>query len=220
MKDLTRSFIQLTIKTPRWHALWLNTLSFLEHIGSRKIIKSQDSAYLTDMVLEHIAEEARHALFFKRLANKISPQDCKNYESRFLILADRTEAYFQTLDQKIHQELQTNTSSQNLIFFTYLYVTLLVEERAMVVYEVYEELLNLEKKNGNTAIPQTMTLKPILTEEQGHLDQMLSVLAKEDANFKENHQKFQKFEAQLYQDLIHEMTSYVAQEQKQIELHV
>src|SRR5438105_12895350 len=53
------------------HALFLNMLSLLEHIGSRKIMLARARTSEGE-VLKHLAEEARHAFFFKRAAEKLA----------------------------------------------------------------------------------------------------------------------------------------------------
>ena len=55
------TFLRQVMSCDQTHAKWLNTLAYLEHIGSRKIIKSQNSLRLDLHMLQHIAEEARHA---------------------------------------------------------------------------------------------------------------------------------------------------------------
>lgn len=83
-KDL-KSFLEAIVQNKSLHTHWLNTLAFMEHIGSRKIIKSQNSTKLDHTVLQHISEEARHAFYFKNLAHKLSPADCPNFEEEYLI---------------------------------------------------------------------------------------------------------------------------------------
>jgi hypothetical protein len=41
------------------HARWLNTFSYLEYIGFRKIVKSQMAEALTNKVISHALEEGR-----------------------------------------------------------------------------------------------------------------------------------------------------------------
>src|SRR5579884_874228 len=55
---------------PPLHARFLNMLSLLEHIGSRKIMTSKAMSDPASDVLKHLAEESRHAFFFKRAAER------------------------------------------------------------------------------------------------------------------------------------------------------
>src|ERR1700681_3613229 len=54
------------------HARFLNMLSLLEHTGSRKIMASQAMTEPGQDILKHLAEETRHAFFFKRTAEKLA----------------------------------------------------------------------------------------------------------------------------------------------------
>ena len=56
--------LELIVSDRFIHAKWLNALSHLEYIGTRKIIKSQLSENIDYETLKHIHEESRHALFF------------------------------------------------------------------------------------------------------------------------------------------------------------
>lgn len=53
------------VKQPTLHARFLNTLSLLEFIGARKIMKSQEEDSVTPAVLAHATEEIRHAQVLK-----------------------------------------------------------------------------------------------------------------------------------------------------------
>ena len=65
-----RAFLTEIVRQPQTHAKFMNMLSMLEHMGSRKIMISQMNETLTEDSLKHLAEEARHAYFFKRQAER------------------------------------------------------------------------------------------------------------------------------------------------------
>lgn len=67
-----RAYLDDIIKNRAAHAKFMNMLSMLEHMGSRKIMVSQmhKGETLTEDTLKHLAEEARHAYFFKRQAER------------------------------------------------------------------------------------------------------------------------------------------------------
>ena len=67
-----RARLELFCADPTQHARFLNMLSLMEHIGSRKIMATQSNAALANDTLKHLAEEARHAYFFKRAAEKLA----------------------------------------------------------------------------------------------------------------------------------------------------
>ena len=66
-----RDVLDRLIADPPRHARWLNTVALLEYTGARKMLKSQASARMSEMILRHAAEESRHAHFFKRAALRI-----------------------------------------------------------------------------------------------------------------------------------------------------
>ena len=53
---------------------FLNTLSYMEHIGSFKIMATQRAGTLDYPTLKHLNEEAGHAVLFKRHAERLSDE--------------------------------------------------------------------------------------------------------------------------------------------------
>ena len=76
MAELSKMQDVLTrlIADPPRHARWLNTVALLEYTGARKMLKSQASQRMSEMILRHAAEESRHAYFFLRAALRIDPE--------------------------------------------------------------------------------------------------------------------------------------------------
>ncbi len=68
--DRTRVLLDTVVARPQRHARMTNTLSLLEHMGSHKIMATQHSAAIDQPTLKHVAEEAHHAYFMKRQAEK------------------------------------------------------------------------------------------------------------------------------------------------------
>ena len=73
-------FLHAVMDDARLHSLWLNTLSFLEYTGARKIAKALPQTAFNERLLEHFSEETQHSLYFKRLARKA--RDCIATEER------------------------------------------------------------------------------------------------------------------------------------------
>ena len=69
--DRLEAVIGIVMQDDHIHARWLNTFSFLEYIGFRKIVKSQRAEVLNRSLLVHALEEGRHALLLKKLAVKL-----------------------------------------------------------------------------------------------------------------------------------------------------
>ena len=189
-KDL-KSFLEAIIQNKRLHTRWLNTLAFMEHIGSRKIIKSQNSFTLDHTLLQHISEEARHAFFFKNLAHKLSPADCPNFTEDYLIKGSASEDYFQAIDHKAEEAL-TNSSSKNTL--NYLYTTWMVEERAVMLYKIYNQILKSHK------IP--FNLNFVLQEEDHHLKTVVQHIKKIDSEFKDRAKRLFDYEKEQFTVLL------------------
>ncbi len=96
------------IKNKNIHIKWLNTLSFLEHIGSRKIHKTNFGKFLTEQILSHAFEEARHAYYFKKCIKKIenNVDPAYNYDYENLLSGFSSYIYFQKLDLEIYKNLK------------------------------------------------------------------------------------------------------------------
>jgi hypothetical protein len=52
-QDRLESLIGAVVADPALHARWLNTFSYLEYVGFRKIVKSQRAEVLTAAILGH-----------------------------------------------------------------------------------------------------------------------------------------------------------------------
>lgn len=151
---------------PAQHARFLNTLSLMEHIGSRKIMASQSWAMLQQETLKHLAEETRHAFFFKRAAETIAGQSL-DYGPANTIAGPAARMYMARLDAHIENALSGVPREA-----AYLYMSLIVEFRAVWFYRLYQDVL--------AASNITLSLKSVLAEEELHLDEMTSRLASLD----------------------------------------
>jgi rubrerythrin len=147
---------------PELHARFLNTISLLEYMGARKILKSQNEDKISAQTLAHTAEEIRHAQTFKKLALKMSAGKLTSYGEEHLLCGEEAKEYFQAIDQAVHNETGADP------FTNYLYTTLLIEERANQVYPIYEPILARAGYPG--------VLKAIIQEEDTHLKEILTSL--------------------------------------------
>ncbi|MEO5970724.1 MAG: hypothetical protein ABIQ95_12425 [Bdellovibrionia bacterium] len=147
---------------PELHARFLNTLSLLEYIGARKILKSQKEEKISSQILAHAAEEIRHAQTFKKLALKMSSGKLSTYSEDHLLCGKEAREYFQSLDQAVHAEIGEDS------YTNYLFTTLLIEERANQIYPIYEPVLARAGYPG--------VLKAIVKEEDSHLKDILTSL--------------------------------------------
>ncbi|TGK27892.1 hypothetical protein EHQ12_06580 [Leptospira gomenensis] len=186
-KNSIRAFLQTIVTDPVLHSRWLNTISFLEHMGSRKILATQSGFGTDEMILRHASEEARHAHFFKRMSERVSPGSCPDYKPEHLHCGFPAFLYFQRLDGMVHKNLKEDVQTgAKRSYLSYLYVTHLIEERADFLYAEYDRVL---ETNG---IP--VRLQSILKEEESHLSEMKNALSAEDPKYETRYAIFQEKE--------------------------
>jgi hypothetical protein len=162
------------------HARFLNMLSLLEHIGSRKIMTSPAMSTPGLEGLKHLAEEARHAFFFKRAAERIAlhPVD---YAPQNTLAGASARLYMGRLDVEISSSVGRTTPA-----LPYLYMSLIVELRAVWLYRIYQTVLTEQ----NAAL----TLRSILAEEELHLEAMSTNLRELDRDAETRIARFSAFE--------------------------
>lgn len=159
----TETLLGSVLASPPTHARFLNTLALMEHIGSRKIMLTQGTGALDQDTLKHLAEEARHAFFFKRQAEAEAGRALA-FEPADLFAAATARGYFQRLEATINRACAGDADPAAV----YLYMSMIVEFRAVWAYDRYQRAL--------TAAGHRMSLKGLLAEEQGHLDDMAARL--------------------------------------------
>jgi hypothetical protein len=156
LEQPVRGFLDRIIRTPGEHARFMNMLSMLEHMGSRKIMVSQMNKTLTEDILKHLAEEARHAYFFKRQAERIAKKPLDGYTNDNTMALVSARMYFGRLDAGITQRVKGEDA--------YPWVSLIIELRACWLYAIYQEALQ--------ASGMQLSLKSLLAEEDMHLAEM------------------------------------------------
>ncbi len=200
-QDRLEDLIGAIVADAALHARWLNTFSYLEYVGFRKIVKSQRVEVLTAAILGHACEEGRHALGLKKLAIKLGGAQFDSYAPEALLCGEEAEAYFQDLDQAC-DEAFAGRSEPERGKLTYCYVTWLVERRALDVYQVYKRAL------GESEIARK--LGGLLAEETKHLADVEAVLHAGDPEFSTRSKEFEAVEAALYQNFINALTRELA----------
>lgn len=165
------------------HARWLNSLSYLEYIGARKMLKSLPAHILSKAFLDHIHEETRHSLFFKNLAQKIAQKNL-SFKEHELLVPQAGNDYFQQVD---HYSVKFSFSNPVI---SYLYTTYVVEQRAIAIYSLYDEIL---KRKG-----LSFSLQAILNDELTHLDFVFKKIQKTDPLWESSLEEISHFEHQKY----------------------
>ncbi|MGC5745239.1 hypothetical protein [Chryseobacterium sp. NFX27] len=187
------------------HAKWLNTLSFMENAGARKISKCEHPVSVTLIQLKHAAEEHRHAYYLKKQIGKIDPELCKTYETEELLAPIVTRQYLHSLDVKACRYLQTvfTLNKEDLKYAAYLFVTYAIEVRADELYPVYQDILTKESSK--------IMVKSIILEEEGHLEEMIHQLNEFSADWKLHAEKILMIEKELHDLWINAMAKEVSQ---------
>ncbi|WP_079241686.1 hypothetical protein [Chryseobacterium indologenes] len=187
------------------HAKWLNTLSFMENAGARKISKCEHPTLVSQIQLKHAAEEHRHAYYLKKQIGKINPELCKTYESSELLAPIATSQYLHSLDIKACRYLQKafNLDKTDIKYAAYLFVTYAIEVRADELYPVYQQAL--------TEASSKIMVKSIIIEEEGHLEEMINQLNEFSPDWKHHADHILTIEKELHEEWINAITQEVAQ---------
>jgi len=184
--------IPLIIANSALHLRWLNTLSYLENCGARKIAALEHPTLVKEQMLKHAAEEFRHAYILKKQMTRLG-SSFPTYEQKFLLGGWHTIHYLDRLECVISRFLKAHRTPSVL---AYLLITYAIEKRADYLYPLYETYLR------QTQHP--VTVKSILLEEQGHLREMEEAL--------QEHQQgtnFTKIVCQFEQAIYQEWFSHV-----------
>lgn len=198
-----KTLIGTIVGDPHLHARWLNTFSFLEYVGFRKIVKSQRAEALNATILTHAVEEGGHALRLKKLAMQIGGPAFETYAADVLLCGEEAEDYFQSLDHQCEAQFSDRDEPARARL-TYLYVTWLVERRALEVYGLYKDAL------AGTAIAQK--LDGLLSEEIGHLRQVETDLGESDPEHASRATALIDIEARLYETFLGALVAALAAE--------
>jgi hypothetical protein len=187
------------------HAKWLNTLSYMENAGARKISKCEHPTLVSQIQLKHAAEEHRHAYYLKKQIGKIDPELCKTYESTELLAPIATSQYLHSLDIKACRYLQKafNLDKTDIKYAAYLFVTYAIEVRADELYPVYQEAL--------TEASSKIMVKSIILEEEGHLEEMINQLNEFSPDWKDHADHILTIEKELHEEWISAVIEEVAQ---------
>jgi hypothetical protein len=156
--ETTISLLDSIVGDAGLHPKMMNTLSMLEHMGSRKIMATQQGAGIDEPTLRHLTEECHHAFFMKRQAEKAASREF-HYGPDELLAPAGARMYFQRLEAKTLRQLPGRDSRT-----IYLYMSMIVEFRAIWFYSLYQQVLK--------QYTHPLSLKRLLGEEQNHLTEM------------------------------------------------
>ncbi|MFI5452997.1 hypothetical protein ACHMWN_12660 [Pedobacter sp. UC225_61] len=176
----------------------------MENAGAKKISASEHKEEVTLLILKHAAEEHRHAYYLKKQLAKLDEDLCKTYSNSELLAPNHTKYYLNTLDVLVCRYLKNhfNLSGYDLKFAAYLFVTYAIEVRADELYPIYQEIL--------TAKESRVTVKSIILEEEGHLEEMLNQLREFSPDWEKHANEIIKIEQRMFNDWIVGLAKEVA----------
>jgi rubrerythrin len=192
-KELLSTLCEVVISDAQLHARWLNSLSLMENCGARKIARAEHPVHTSTMLLKHAAEEFRHAYYLRKLIGKLGIPFEDSYADEQLIAPKATRYFLNELDIAICRMLirDYNVSDKSdLIHGAYLLVTYAIEVRADFLYGTYQKVLSESGSNVN--------VKSIIAEEEGHLEEMRTMLIDYHPQWEERAAKAIRIEEQLF----------------------
>lgn len=186
-----RQLLTGIIGRPWLHARLLNSLSRMEYVGVRKILKSRRSESLDYDGLQHILEEAAHALRLKKAAlamadNRVS---VATYSDADTLAGDAGEAYLQGVDRAA-QEVLSDIGEDRRDDLNYILTSAAVEVRAQAFYPLYESCLRAQDVK--------VSVSAIVRDESRHLSQMAAFLSERLPEWRSRLEKVLEAEKRLF----------------------
>jgi hypothetical protein len=179
------------IPRPDLHARFVNTLARLEYVGVRKMLKSRRAERLDLDGLQHLLDEAVHALRLKKAASALAASGgvaVTTFADADTLAGEAGEAYFQALDRRAELALSgaelalsgaelagagaqlagaesDGRATDNARAETnYLLTSAAIEVRAQAFYPIYEQRLR--------AHGAPFSVSAITKDEDRHLQEM------------------------------------------------
>ncbi len=160
-----KPILECILRSDDLHAKWLNTLSYLENCGARKIAACEHPTHVKEDMLKHAAEEFRHAHYLKRQLVRVTSRKLEDYSFVNMLGGITTLHYLKRLDVQACRYLtKRGFSKKQVKEAAYLLVTYAIECRADKLYPLYDACLR--------QLGSKVTVRSILLEEQEHLNEM------------------------------------------------
>ncbi len=157
------------ISNPGLHARFVNTLARLEYVGVRKMLKSRRAERLDLDGLQHLLDEAVHALRLKKAAVALGAGGAavvETFSDADTLAGEAGEGYFQALDRRAEAALAARGSAGAAARaeMNYLLTSAAIEVRAQAFYPIYERRL---REHG-----AAFSVSAITKDEDRHLEEM------------------------------------------------
>jgi hypothetical protein len=160
------------VAVPEAHARFVNTLSRLEYVGVRKMLKSRRAETLDLEGLQHALDETIHAMRLKKIAVALAaaraPGAVETYDDAHTLAGGAGEAYIQGLDAAAAEVVGAVVPEPRRPEANYRLTSAAIEVRAQVFYPAYERCLR--------AHGAAHSVTPIVRDEDRHLDEMAAGL--------------------------------------------
>jgi hypothetical protein len=181
------------------HARFLNSLSRLEYVGVRKMLKARRAQDLDANGLQHILEETVHATRLKKFARSLAPPGVcvDTFRAEHTLCGDEAESYFQTVDQAGEEALGQADSEAS-----YALTSAAIEIRARAFYPAYQEIL---ESSGSR-----VSVTSILSDEEAHLNEMQERLQADLPNWQQQLARVMQIEARAFEALLDSFDAAVA----------
>jgi hypothetical protein len=154
------------------HARFVNTLARMEYVGVRKILKSRRAEHLDIDGLQHILDEAVHALRLKKAATALAGREAarvQTFADGDTLAGDAGEGYLQALDRRAEEALADLPEAARAEA-NYLLTSAAIEVRAQIFYPIYDQRLR--------ALGAGFSVAAISKDEDRHLAEMAAGLAR------------------------------------------
>jgi len=182
------SFLNSIVKNEYLHGKFLNTFSFLEYTGARKILKSQEEKSIDLDMLNHMSEEIRHAQMFKRYAHKIYPSKKWKFSVDDVFCYELTRSLIGKLDRYCEKLIGKSSC--------YHVVSYVIEKRALKFYKYYLSILKENKLD--------ISLRGLILEEERHLEEMSQYI--EGIVPEETLESIMGFEQAMFEEFCYEVS--------------
>ncbi len=141
--DRVRSWLERVVAEPALHARFVNSLARMEYVGVRKMLKARRAESLDADGLQHVIEEAGHALRLKRAAlalNGGNDAGVATFAEEHTLAGGAAEEYLQEVDRAC-EALLAHLPESARAEANYLLSSAAIEIRAHAFYPIYEEVL-------------------------------------------------------------------------------
>jgi hypothetical protein len=195
------SFLEEILLNDSKHYLWLRSLSYLEYIGYRKMVRAVPYQEVNLGVFHHLNDEIQHSFILKEVAEKSFGRPPFK-KAAFEKLKQIAEDYFQSFDSQIHDWVAEKKKGGDS-FLCYLLVSYVIEKRAMRVYPQYFSQLN--------ASPLKLVLQKIIKDESEHLSYLEKVMRRLFHDFSPAISVLFDMEEKLFEAYLRRMNQYFDQ---------